>query len=158
MTLERGILVGVTVVSLLLILVIPRQRYRLAIVAFLTTQFMTTILGHVVVDSGALIYPVREFAEVNRTSFIYEFLAYPMVSAVFNAHYPVGRNRLTQIGYYVLYSSVLTIGEVVIERYTNLIVYIEWNWFWTWGSLLITFSITRAVCVVFFGTVHQGNE
>lgn len=155
MTLERGILAGVTIVSLLLVLVIPRQQYRLAAMAFLTTQFMTTILGHIVVESGALIYPVREFAQINRTSFIYEFLAYPMISAVFNAYYPARRNRLWQIGYHVLYSSVLTIIEVMIERYTNLIRYIEWNWFWTWGSLLITFSITRVVCVVFFRTVHQ---
>jgi len=154
MTLERGILAGVTIVSLLLVLVIPRHQYRIAAVAFLTTQFITTILGHVVVDSGALVYPVREFAQVNRTSFIYEFLAYPMVSAVFHAYYPVRRNRLYQIGYYVLYTAVLTIIEVYIERYTNLIRYIEWNWFWTWGSLLVTLSITRVVCVVFFNTVH----
>ncbi|WP_027086905.1 CBO0543 family protein [Cohnella panacarvi] len=158
MTLERGILIGVTIVSLLLILVIPRQHYRLAMVAFLTTQFMTTILGHVVVDSGALAYPVREFAEINRTSFIYEFLAYPMICALFNVYYPANPNRLLQIGYFVLYSSVLTIIEVVIERYTKLIDYIQWNWFWTWGSLLIVFTVTRLVCVVFFSTIRQAND
>jgi hypothetical protein len=158
MILERSILVGVTIISLLLILVIPRDKIRLALVAFSVKQFITTILGHVVVESGALAYPVREFAQVNRTSFIYEFLAYPMLCAVFNVYYPTHRNRLWQIGYYVLFCTVFTIIEVIIELNTNLILYIRWNWFWTWGTLLITFMITRVVCVAFFRTVHQDNE
>ena len=158
MTFERGILGGVTIVSFLLILVIPREKYRLAAVAFLVIQFITTILGHVVVEFDALAYPVREFSRVNRTSFIYEFLAFPMMCAIFNVYYPAHRSRLLQIGNYMLYCTVITIIEVFIERYTNLILYLKWNWFWTWGSVLITLLITRVICVVFFRTVHQENE
>lgn len=158
MIVERSILVGVLIVSLLLILFIPREKLRLALVAFFVKQFITMILGHVVVQSGALIYPVREFAEVNRTSFIYEFLTFPMMCAIFNVYYPVHRNRLWRIGYYILYCTGLTITEVFIERYTNLILYIRWNWFWTWGSLMMTFLITRVICVVFFRTIHQEKE
>lgn len=158
MTFERGILIGVTIVSLLLILVIPREKFRVALVAFSVKQLITTILGHVTVESGALSYPVREFAQVNRTSFIYEFLAYPMMCAVFNVYYPVHRNRLWQISYYMLFCTGLTIIELLILRHTNLIRYDRWNWFWTWGSLFITFLITRVSCVVFFRTVHQEYE
>lgn len=157
MILERSILVGVVIVSLLLIWVIPREQLRLAAVAFLAKQLITMILGHVVVQSGSLAYPIREFAQVNRTSFIYEYLAYPMVCAVFNVRYPVHRNRLWQIGYYILYCTVLTIIEVFLERYTNLIVYVRWNWFWTWGSLMITLMLTRVICLAFFRAIHREN-
>jgi hypothetical protein len=158
MTLDRYILVGVLIVSFLLIFVIPREKYRLALVAFLVKQFIIAILGHVTVEYGALTYPVREFADVNRTSFVYEFLAYPMLCAVFNVYYPAHRSRLWQIGYYLLFCTVFTIIEVVIERYTDLIQYVRWNWFWTWGSLFVTFLFTRVCCVVFFTTVHQEFE
>ena len=158
MILERSIFVGVTIVALLLIFAIPKEKYRLALIAFSVMQFITTILGHVAVQTGALIYPVHEFAKVNQTSFVYEFLAFPMMCAIFNVYYPVQQSRLWQIGYYILFCTVLTVAEVFIERYTNLIHYIKWNWFWTWGLIFVTLFITRVICVVFFRTIRLDHE
>lgn len=50
---------------------IHRKR-RLAIVAFLFKQYITCIFGHAVVELKLFAYPVRELADVSRTSFTYE--------------------------------------------------------------------------------------
>ncbi|MBP1155573.1 MULTISPECIES: CBO0543 family protein [unclassified Paenibacillus] len=155
MSLEYIILIVVWVLSFLLIFAIPRDKLRVAMVAFLFKQMITWFLGLVVVELGLLVYPVRCLPEVNRTSFIYEYLAYPMVCAVFNARYPSHRSRWFQLGYYAAYCTVLTLTEVLIEIYTDLIEYIHWNWFWTWSSLFITFFMTRLFCVWFFKGFHS---
>jgi hypothetical protein len=155
MNLNYWILAGVWAVSLLLVLFIPKDRRRIAVLAFLFKQLLTAVLGHIVVEFNMLTYPVRELSDINRTSFTYEFLAYPMVCAIFNVYYPTHRSRLWQVGYYVLFTTVLTVPELLIERYTDLIRYIHWNWFWTWGTIFMTFAMTRIFCVVFFKTLKE---
>ncbi|MCY9691321.1 CBO0543 family protein [Paenibacillus alginolyticus] len=85
--LQYGIIVSVWILSLLLILIIPRQKRRLAMVALFTT--------------------------------------------------------------------VLTIVEVLLVQYTDLIRYVRWNWFWSWATIFLTFLITRVFCVVYFGTMTR---
>ncbi|WP_239631008.1 CBO0543 family protein [Paenibacillus sp. H1-7] len=140
---------------MLLILIIPRQKHRLAMVAFLFKQYITCIFGHAVVEHKLLAYPVRELADVSRTSFTYEYMAYPMTCAVFNAYYPNHRSGWIQFGYYVLFTTVLTIVEVLLVQYTDLIRYIRWNWFWSWVTIFLTFLMTRAFCVIYFGTMTR---
>ncbi|MFH5185365.1 CBO0543 family protein [Paenibacillus sp. TAB 01] len=126
--LQYSIIVSVWILSLLLILIIPRQKRRLAMVAFLFKQYITCIFGHAVVELQLLAYPVRELADVSRTSFTYEYMAYPMTCAVFNAYYPSHRSGWIQFGYYVLFTTVQTIVEVLLVQYTDLIRYVRWNW------------------------------
>ncbi|TJY43943.1 hypothetical protein E5161_00630 [Cohnella pontilimi] len=155
---QYGIILGVWIFSLLLIFAIPRNKRRLALVAFLFKQWITSILGHAVVELGLLIYPVRELAKISRTSFTYEYMAYPMTCALFNAYYPGRRSRWFQFGYYVLFTSVLTVIEVIMAQYTDLIRYVRWNWLWSWGTVFLTFLMTRVFCVVYFGTMHAGKQ
>jgi hypothetical protein len=151
--LQYGIIVSVWILSLLLILIIPPQKRRLAMVAFLFKQYITCIFGHAVVELQLLAYPVRELADVSRTSFTYEYMAYPMTCAVFNAYFPSHRSGWIQFGYYVLFTTVLTVGEVLLVQYTDLIRYVRWNWFWSWATIFLTFLMTRAFCVIYFGTM-----
>jgi hypothetical protein len=80
-----------------------------------------------------------------------------MTCAVFNVYYPHNRSRWLQFGYYILFTTALTVGEVVIQKYTDLIRYDDWNWFWSWGSIFVTFLMTRVFCVIYFGTMKQKN-
>lgn len=153
--LQYGIIISVWILSLLLILFIPRQKRRLAIVAFLFKQWITCIFGHAVVELQLLAYPIRELADVSRTSITYEYMAYPMTCAVFNAYYPSHQRRWIQFGYYVLFTTVLTVVEVLIEQYTDLIRYVRWNWFWSWATIFLTFLMTRVFCVIYFGTMTR---
>jgi hypothetical protein len=155
MRIEYWILIGVWILTIALLFTIPRDKIRLAFTAFLFKQGITWILGLAVVEYGLLAYPVRFFADVNRSSFTYEFFVYPAVCAIFNAYYPYSKSKFNQFLYYAAYCTALTIPEVIIEKYTDLLVYINWSWYWTWISLFVTFAMTRWFCVWFFKGIDK---
>jgi hypothetical protein len=157
MRIEWWIIISVYLIATVILLFIPKKRFRLAIFALLCKQVITYFIGLVVVELGLLEYPVRCFESVNRTSFLYEYYAYPVVCAAFNAWYPNNRRPLFRFGYYVGYCSVLTMGEVIIEKHTQLIKYIHWEWYITWITLFITFYIVRLLCVWFFTKERVSN-
>lgn len=150
MRIEWWILLSVYALATGIIFFIPKNKRRLAIVAFLFKQMITFLIGLVVVELGLLEYPVRLFASINRTSFTFEYYAFPVACAAFNVWYPKDRSTLMQMGYYVGFTSVLTIGEVIIEKYTDLIKYIHWDWYISWITIGLSFFISRLFCVWFF--------
>jgi len=154
MRIEWWIIIFVYIAATGILLFIPKNRIHLAIFALLCKQLITFLVGLVVVELGLIEYPIRCFPSVNRTSFVYEYYAYPAVCAAFNVWYPNDRSRLYRFGYYAGFSSVLTIGEVIIEKYTLLINYIHWEWYMSWISLFISFYMVRLLCVWFF---KKGN-
>ncbi|MFC6604827.1 CBO0543 family protein [Ectobacillus funiculus] len=40
--------------------------------------------------------------------------------------------------YISLFSTGLTVPEIFIEKYTNLITYVNWKWYYTWLSVYAT--------------------
>jgi hypothetical protein len=114
-------------------------------------QVITWSVGVYVVEKGWLEYPVRFFASINRTSFSFEYFIYPVIGAILVARYPVQRSKVYQVGYYAAFCTILTIVEVILEKYTSLIRYIHWGWYVTWITMLIAFIVTRLFCVWFFG-------
>jgi hypothetical protein len=153
MRMEWWVLFSVYVLATGILFFIPKRKRRLAVVAFLFKQIITFFWGLVAVELGLLEYPIRLFASINRTSFTYEFYAFPVICAAFNVWYPNGRSPLIQWGYYVGYTTVLTIVEVIIEKYTLLINYIHWEWYITWITVCLSFYIARIFCVWFFAKV-----
>jgi hypothetical protein len=150
MRIEWWILLSVYLVATGILFFIPKNKLRLAVVAFLVQQGITFLTGLVVVEWGLLEYPVRLFASINRTSFTFEYYAFPVICAAFNVWYPTHRSTLAQLGYYIGYSTVLTIGEVIIEKYTELIKYIHWEWYTSWITICLALFIGRLFCVWFF--------
>ncbi len=138
-----------------LLLLIPKKKISVAVVAFLGKQFVTWLLGLIVVQLGLIEYPVRLFPKANMTSFTFEFLVYPSICAIFIVHYPQNKSRLTQLLYYAVYCTAITIVEVLVERYTDIIVYKHWHWYTTWLSLFATLYITKKFVDWFFRRVEK---
>jgi hypothetical protein len=150
MRIEWWILLSVWVAATGILFFIPKNKIRLAVVAFLFQQIITFLIGLVVVEFGLLEYPVRLFPTVNRTSFTFEYYAFPVICAAFNVWYPNDRSILIQVGFYVGFSSVLTIAEVILEKYTSLIHYIQWEWYTSLITIGLALYIAREFCVWFF--------
>ncbi|KQX48300.1 MULTISPECIES: CBO0543 family protein [unclassified Paenibacillus] len=150
MSKDRWVLTAVWVLSFGLIFTIPRRKIRLAVMSFLFKLMLTCPIGLIVVEYNLVAYPVVELPDVSRTSMTYEYFAYPIICMVFNCYYPSGRSRCVQFSYYIIFCMPLTITEVILEHYTNLVRYVHWSWFCTMLSLMITFLLSRMFCVWFF--------
>ncbi len=113
---------------------IPKGKWREASIAFLFQQCITWFLGLIPVQLHLLEYPVREFPTVNGTSFLFEFLAYPVISIFFCIYYPQTSSKRKKFLYASGFSTAITISEVIFEKYTDLITYIHWGWYVSWLS------------------------
>ncbi|MFC0414545.1 CBO0543 family protein [Cytobacillus solani] len=150
MRIEWWLLLSVYALSTGILFFIPKNKIRLAIVAFLFKQIITFLICLVVVELGLLEYPIRLFSSINRTSFTYEYYAFPVTCAIFTVWYPHDRRTFIKLGYYIAFTSILTLGEVIIEKNTDLIKYIHWEWYISWITICLSFYLTRSFCVWFF--------
>lgn len=138
MQIDHLILYIVYGICFILLAYVPRQKWREASIAFLFQQFVTWFLGLLVVELRLIDYPIRELAHVTRSSFVFEFLAFPIVGIFFCLYFPVSRGGWAKFLYTSLFSTTLTIPEVLLEKYTDLIHYHKWEWYITWLSLSAT--------------------
>ena len=125
-TLEIIILITASIACFVSIWFIPKQKAAVASFIFLITQFFTWILGLVAVEFGLLEYPVRELSKANSTSFLFEFLALPFICIFFILKYPFNSPIRLKFVYYLAFTSVFTLIEVILEKYTMVIKYHSW--------------------------------
>jgi hypothetical protein len=132
------------------LLFIPRDKQRNAQISFIFMQSVTWFLGLVIVDLGFIEYPIRFFSEVNKTSFSFEYLAYPVICAFFNIYYPESKGRSIKFVYYASTCFAITGLELIFENYTQLIKYINWTGYISWITLFISLYVSRLYYRWFF--------
>lgn len=112
------------------------------ILIFLLASCFSTFIGVLVVEEKMLEYPVRFLSNYFRSSLLYEYLLFPVVCIYFyqttyRSRYP---NMVLQC---ILYTTVLTIIEFFLERYTELIKYHTWTWIYTFISTFLLMMFIR---------------
>jgi len=127
---------------LLLFLFVPKHKIRDAWISFLFMQLPSWILGLAAVQFRLISYPSRFFAHAVQTSFTFEFLAFPVISVLFNIYYPTQMRLVWRLLYALAFPSVIVTIEILILRYTDLIEYIHWNGYLSWISLLLTLFLS----------------
>jgi hypothetical protein len=132
---------GVWFFAISLFLFACLKNWRKATVGFLYMQLFTWPFGIFAVEYGALEYPIRFFPETIRSSFTYEFLALPAVGALYCIYFPAGRQLFKKVRFMVAFPTLLTLGEVILIKYTDLVRYIHWNWFLTWLTVGLTLQL-----------------
>lgn len=150
MKLEAVILIASSLIATLSILFIPRHKWLQAQFVFLFVQLPTWILGLCVVELRLLEYPYRELSSINRTSFVFEYLILPLLCVHLNVRFPSHASRGVKIGLYAGITSVLTSVEFLLERYTEVIKYTGWEWYWTFISVWFVLWLSRTTTVWFF--------
>ncbi|OGO76870.1 MAG: hypothetical protein A2Y23_07760 [Clostridiales bacterium GWB2_37_7] len=144
------IIIGWTITTVLLLLYVPKARIRQAFVIFMFKQLITWLVGLVVVELRLIEYPVRSFAYASKTSFDFEYFIYPAFCVLFNLYYPEGKSFLKRSLHYIYYCSALTAVEVVVEKYTDILHYVNWAWYTTFITLFLTFFMSRQFYKWFF--------
>lgn len=130
----------ITAISLFFI---PKDFYRKASISFLFMIFVSWFLGILVVEYKLIEYPQRFLASVNETSFTFEFFVFPVVGVFYNLYYPARQHFLKQVLYTSAFTTALVIPELIIEKYTDLIKYINWTWYISWISVFATLALLR---------------
>jgi hypothetical protein len=143
MLIEPIILISAIIITLVLLWIyVPKSKILDAHISFLFMQVQTWLLGIIIVELRMIEYPFRFIEYASRVSFIFEYFIYPAVSALFTVHFPQKKSWKAKTVYIMAYPSVLTMIEVILEKYTNVIKYIRWHWYWSWISFVITLLIT----------------
>ncbi|MFC0472766.1 CBO0543 family protein [Halalkalibacter kiskunsagensis] len=143
MNLEYTILYLVWNITVFSLFFIPTNKYREASIAFLFQQFVTWFLGILVVEWNWINYPVRLLANVNETSFTFEFFVYPVIGIFFVLYFPIYRSLFNRFLYYFSYTTGITIPEILFEKYTDTIEFVHWTWYYTWISIFLSLVLLR---------------
>lgn len=147
---EYALLGIVGVICFVSIWFIPKEMRAKASFLFLITQTFTWIAGLIVVEFKWLEYPVRELPKANSTSLSFEYFVLPLITVFFVLHYPNDKKLIRKVIHYAVFSSVLTILEVLVEKFTLLITYHTWTWYWTWLSVQALFYLVMCFYKWFF--------
>lgn len=114
------------------------------LLAFFITGWVSILLGVLAVEEGMLEYPVRFFPEHFASSILFELLAFPALSVMFNQ--TTRHSSFIGIcGQALLYSSIMLFVELILEKHTNAITYTGWAWYHTLLSLFAVFMLVRGL-------------
>lgn len=148
-TTEMMISISAFVITLLLLIFAIDWRYfRDWIVVLLFKSHLDCLWGSPVVTLQLIEYPARFLPKYYETSILFEFWVFPILCVLYN-QVTMKRGIVAIIGYALVFSAGITAVEYPLELYTNLIHYIDWSWFTTFYTLLITFLMSRAFIAFF---------
>ncbi|WP_078554982.1 CBO0543 family protein [Bacillus alkalicellulosilyticus] len=139
------------ITSIFLLIFIPKNKIREAHLSFLFKQIITWLFGLVVVETKLISYPHRTFFKrANKASFTFEYFVYPSLCSLFNVHYPEKSHYFKKILYYGFHTSLITVFEVILVKYTDLIRYPKWKWYWSFTTIWMSYYISRVYFRWFF--------
>ncbi|MFA9559747.1 CBO0543 family protein [Evansella sp. AB-rgal1] len=146
------------VTAVLLLLFIPKNKIREAHVSFLFKQVITWLFGLVVVEKGLIKYPVRIFKKANKASFTFEYFVYPALCSIFNIYFPERKGLFHRGLYYTFHTSIIILFEIYAVKYTKLIKYPKWRWYWSFISIWMTYYFARVYYCWFFQKDGEGKS
>ncbi|WP_413465921.1 CBO0543 family protein [Metabacillus litoralis] len=147
---EKLVLFCTLVFSLTALCFIPIKKANKASFIFFLSQFFTWALGLIVVELKWLEYPVREFSKTNETSLLFEYAVLPITTIFFILCYPRKKPLKIRVLYYITIISFFTFIEYLLEKYTMVIEYHGWQWYWTWISLCCLLYLLMLIYNWFF--------
>ncbi|WP_284637767.1 CBO0543 family protein [Paenibacillus silviterrae] len=148
---NRTVLLSCWILAALLVVIFtPRGKIRKALVIFLFTHAVTWLFGLIVAELKLIEYPIREFAYATKSSFAFEYFIYPATCVIFILRFPHTKGWMNKVGWYLIWPTWMSIVEVLIERYTELIRYLDWTGLWSWITLLVTFSMSHLFYLWFY--------
>lgn len=125
------------------ILFVPQNRRRRFLFAFLLCQMFTWFSSLVHVKFHLLSFPVREFPKATEMLLTTAFFLYPLLCGFYIIFEPP-RSFMIRAGYLTIWCLIVVILDVAFVKFTNLVVYAHYAWYFTW---LNTFCIAVIVNV-----------
>lgn len=117
-------------------------------IVFFATASVVTILAQFVVKGKKLKYTIRPLPQYFDTNILYEHLLLPLFCVWFN-QITYHAKLWSILGQALLYSSLHTLIEHLLEKKTDLIKWHRWTWFHNVASIASVFIGSRGVLGLF---------
>lgn len=112
-----------TILPTMLWLIIPKNRVREAIAAFMFLQMLSWLFSIGLTAAGYLESPFRIFMYATKISFTMEYLVYPTLCVLFHLTFPKKDTYLRRSGHYLLWIGIILSVMYVIGNFTELLTF-----------------------------------
>ena len=136
-------------VGLLLIpFAFKREKLKDWFLIFFLKGYISSFLDQIIVKKKHISYPVRFMSKYFDSSILFDYLLFPILCVFYNRTSEKSNLHSIFLQSFI-YSTPMTVLEVILEKNTNLIKYNKnWNWLITYLSLVITFLFVRGFIAI----------
>ncbi|MEH7073643.1 CBO0543 family protein [Neobacillus drentensis] len=132
------------------IVVTQKKRHRKVLFTILVCQAILWLNAFIHVEFHLIAYPVRELPIATNVLFTTEYFFYPLVCGVYLAYEPKRRSYWVRLFYLSVWISALTVYDLILAKFTNLIEYLHYAWYFTWLNYFLIFVVTNGIFQWFF--------
>jgi hypothetical protein len=132
------------------IMFIPLHDRRKGFLAFLMFQAIIWLCDMPSFQFGLLSAPVREFPKATDLPITIDYFFYPVLFSIFYVKKKVNSSQGSKWKYFFIWTTVITMYDILIERYTDLLKYEILPWYGMWFYIVFMFYISQVCCNWFF--------
>jgi hypothetical protein len=136
-------------VGLLLIpFAFKREKLKDWLLIFFLKGYISSFLDQIIVKKKRISYPVRFMSKYFDSNLLFDYLLFPLLCVFYNRTSEKSNLHSIFLQSFI-YSTPMTVLEVILEKKTNLIRYKKnWNWLITYSTLVVTFLFVRGFIVI----------
>ena len=136
-------------VGLLLIpFAFKREKLKDWLLIFFLKGYISSFLDQIIVKKKHVSYPVRFMSKYFDSSILFDYLLFPILCVFYNRTSEKSNLHSIFLQSFI-YSTPMTVLEVILEKKTNLIKYNKkWNWLITYSTLVVTFLFVRGFIAI----------
>ena len=136
-------------VGLLLIpFAFKREKLKDWLLIFFLKGYISSFLDQIIVKKKHISYPVRFMSKYFDSSILFDYLLFPLLCVFYNRTSEKSNLHSIFLQSFI-YSTPMTVLEVILEKKTNLIRYKKnWNWLITYSTLVVTFLFVRGFIAI----------
>ena len=136
-------------VGLLLIpFAFKREKLKDWLLIFFLKGYISSFLDQIIVKKKHISYPVRFMSKYFDSSILFDYLLFPLLCVFYNRTSEKSNLHSIFLQSFI-YSTPMTVLEVILEKNTNLIRYKKnWNWLITYSTLVVTFLFVRGFIAI----------
>ena len=149
MPIERFILIAMVIIYISTILYIPKDQFRKAFLSMLSFQATTWFVSIVLVQTGALIFPVREFTRATSVVFTTEFFFYPTIFVWFICLFPHKIGLIYKILHWLIFISISSWSAYFLGKYTDLSEFVKGSSYWNIFNTYWLFALQYLLCFLY---------
>jgi hypothetical protein len=151
MLVERLILLAMWLFGIIgFIVFIPRQARRKGFLAFLLFQAIIWLCDMPSFQLGLLSAPVREFPKATDLPITIDYIFYPVLFSIYYVNKKVNSSEKSKWIYFFIWTTAITLYDLLIERFTDLIKYEILPWYGMWIYIVFLFYISQVCCNWFY--------